>query len=130
MSIPYYILEDGLPKKVDMMTWSDWLERHPNRDVKRSVIEGTDIKIITVFFPLPETDFKSEGEECKKFLWFYGTMVFGGQMNYHEEKYKTQEEAEDGHERILARVKAVLDGRIGAPECCKKSGDYDKNKAE
>src|SRR3990172_8329642 len=107
--IPYYILENGLPKRVDMNTWSQWLESHPNRDVKRTMIEGEQVELITVFFPLPEVDFESiEGEEApREFLWFYGTLVKGSPMNGHEEKYRTLEEAEDGHERILALVKSV-----------------------
>src|SRR3989304_926877 len=101
--IPYYILENGLPK----------------RDVKPTLIEKDKIELITVFSPLPEIDFDFpvEGEPPREIIWFYGTLVKGGPMNGHEEKYHTQEEAEDGHERLLALVKAVLAG-AEKPECC------------
>lgn len=122
MMIPYYILENGLPKKTDMTTWSKWIESHPNRDVKRTMIPETKTKIelITVFFPLPEVDFEVSpiGDLPREFLWFYGTLVKGGPMNRHEEKYRTREEAEDGHERVLAMVKSVLAG-AELPECCR-----------
>lgn len=118
--IPYYILENGLPKKTDMMSWSQWVESHPNREVKRTAIPETEIELITVFFPLPEIDFdfSVEGEAPREFLWFYGTLVRGGPMSGHEEKYRTQEEAEDGHERVLALVRSVLAG-AEVPECCR-----------
>jgi hypothetical protein len=122
MKSRWYILENGLPKAVDQMTWSDWCAAHPNRDVKRTKIEGTDIQVVTVFFCLPEIDFEVLNEatgEIREFLWFYGTGVLGGAMNHHEDKYVSREAAEDGHEKILARVKAVHEGRIGIPECCK-----------
>lgn len=114
----YYILENEVPKAVDLWTWDKWCSAHPNRDVKRSTIEGTDIRVVTVFFPLPYVDFDEEGRE---FLQFYGTMIFGGAMDQHEEKYVSREAAEDGHERLLARAKAVLEDRIDPPRCCKKS---------
>jgi hypothetical protein len=40
-------------------------------------------------------------------------------MDGHEVKHISREAAEDGHEEVLARVKAVHEGRIGIPECCK-----------
>lgn len=120
--IPYYILENGLPKKTDMMTWSRWVESHPNREVNRTIIPEHKVQIITVFFPLPEldidcSDLESE-KEPREIIWFYGTMVFGGPMAEHEIKYRTQEEAEDGHEKIVAKVKAVLAGEEEKPDCC------------
>ena len=121
MKSRYYILDkNGLPKAVDLFTWDKWLTSNPDRDVKRTVINSK-IQVITVFFCLPETDIRMEDEECVEFMWFYGTMVFGGGMDHHEEKYVTREEAEDGHERLVARVKAIREGRVGPPQCCKKS---------
>ena len=122
--IQYYILENGLPKKTDMETWAKWVEKHEDRELKRTQIPDAKIEVITVFFPLPETDFDMgydpiEGEVCREKLYFYGTMVFGGRMNNHEEKYRTREEAEDGHERILAKVKAVLAGKEEPDSCCR-----------
>jgi hypothetical protein len=121
MKYRHYILENGLPKGVGLMAWADWIETHPDRDVKRSQIEGADIRVVTVFLSLADIDFKSEGEgeECKEIVYLYGTGVLGGAMDGHEDKYTSREAAEDGHEQVLARVKAVHEGRIGIPECCK-----------
>ena len=118
----YYVLENGLPKAADLWTWSAWADTNPNRDVKRSQVPGTAIRIITVFFVLPEINVECDDDDgkCRESLWFYGTMVFGGTMDGHEEKYVSREAAEDGHERILNKVGAVLDGRDEPYECCKK----------
>lgn len=117
--IRYYILENGLPKPADLETWSKWVETHPNRDIARTILEEEKIEVITVFFQLPEIDldFPEEGSEPRQILWMFGTLVRGGPMDGHEIKYKTREEAEDGHKRILAQVKEVLAGGQ-KPDCC------------
>jgi hypothetical protein len=114
----HYILKDGLPKAVDLKTWSDWIETHPNRFIKNDGIEGTCVRVVTVFLPLCYLDPQPDGS-IKKY--FYGTCVRGeGVMHGHEERTLTQEEAEDNHARILQLVKDVIAGKTEIPDCCKK----------
>jgi hypothetical protein len=109
--INYYIEEDGVPKKVDVDTWVKWIAGNPKREVKRTFFEKEKVEIVTVFFGLPEVDleFDPKGEKPPKTIeYLYGTMVFGGRLNHQEETYCLRKEAEDGHEKIVAKVKADL----------------------
>ena len=118
--IPFYIEENGVPKEVDMATWTKWIESEPNRVVKQTLIDGEKIQVITVFFPVAEIDLDFDRESDKppkEIHYLYGTLVRGSRINGHEEKYRSRKEAEEGHEKIVVQVKAVeAGGEI--PECC------------
>lgn len=113
----HYILENGLPKAVDLMTWAKWLETYPDRRVMCTEFPEIGVKVITVF--LMGCDYEPREDGSIK-IRLYGTLVRGGPMNEHEEQYFTREEAEDGHERLSKRVLAVSRGEIDPPSCCIK----------
>lgn len=109
--INYYIEEDGVPKKVDVDTWAKWAATNPKREVKRTIFEKEKVEVVTVFFGLPEINFEFDPKGVnppKEIEYLYGTMVFGGNLNHQEEVYCLRKEAEDGHEKIVAQVKADL----------------------
>lgn len=113
----YYILENGLPKSVDLMTWAQWIETRPDRRLKRFEDETLGIQVITVFL---SCTWQEPNEEGQLVNYLYGTLVVGGAMDSHEERHVTCEEAEDAHERLVKRAVAVAKGSVGPPECCKK----------
>lgn len=120
--IPFYIEENGVLKQVDMNTWIKWDETKPNRVVKESFLEGEKkIRLITVFFPVVEIDLEFDPKSEKppeEIHYLYGTLVSGGRMDGHESKYRSRKEAEEGHETLMAQVKAVEAGGE-LPECCR-----------
>lgn len=121
---PFYILdEDRLPRKATIEEYVEWLATNPNRDVARDRIEGTNIRVVTVFLFCPVPDIKAALRSGLVRRSFYGTLVRGGLMDGHEEMHPSLEAAEDGHKRILDQVKRVLAGQEEVPSCC-KSNDH------
>lgn len=119
--IPFYIEENGVPREVDMPTWTKWIEGDPNRTVKQTLIDGEKIQVITVFFPVAEIDFDFDPKNerpAKEIHYLYGTLVRGSRMDGHEHKYLSRKEAEEGHEKLVAQVKSAESGGE-LPECCR-----------
>jgi hypothetical protein len=112
VSLYYGLNEDGTFYAVDhlnqeqMETWVDWWSRHDNRLIKRDVIDTaeTEVMISTVFLGIdhsfePETPILFE------------TMVFGSDMDGLQHRYKTREDALEGHERTVQLVRVHLQTR-------------------
>lgn len=92
-----YILKDGVPiPESDLLTWAKWLESEDNRRV--AYTEIGDARISTVFLGV---DHAFGGGAPVLFE----TMVFGGSLDEHMQRYYTLEEAMIGHERIVEAVK-------------------------
>lgn len=79
----------------DILRWAAWFESS-ERVVACTEFEGGVVS--TVFLGV------NHGWNDKE-EWFE-TMVFGGPMDGHQERYATWEEAEAGHKAILAKVLA------------------------
>lgn len=89
-----YILKDKKPvKETDLIKWSIWMEES-NRTVKKDILPK-DITVSTVFIGLCFYE--------KPLL--FETMVFGGKLDMHIDRYCTWEEALKGHEEIVKKVK-------------------------
>lgn len=73
----------------DILEWARWFEA-ADRTVARTNIEGSEVS--TVFLGI-DHGFSAE-------LWFE-SMVFGGENDQHQERYRTYGEALLGHERIV-----------------------------
>lgn len=104
-----YILEGKTAVRCDdLMSWANWFEKS-ERSVAITKIGAT--KISTVFLGLDHSF--GRGQPL-----LFETMVFGGPMDQHLERYSTWEEAESGHASIVEKVKA-LDSPVAA---CHRSG--------
>ena len=98
MTSRHYILEGREIKPVDLMTWARWLDVDPLRGrIKRDVIG--DVTISTVFLGLDHR--WGDGPPV-----LFETMVFGGSLDEAMERYSTYDEAETGHDLMVARVRA------------------------
>lgn len=86
-----YILVDEEPVACDdLIEWSKWYERNPNRHIALTNLEnGT--KVSTVFLAL-DHNFTGIG---KPVLW--ETMIFGGKYDEYQWRYTSKEEAFIGH---------------------------------
>ncbi len=97
----HYILEDKKIKEVDLMTWAKWFETSLDRRIAYSDISNG-WSVSTVFLGLDH----SFGEGAPI---LFETMVFDSNTELDGEpfRYSTYEEAEKGHEDIVAKVKAL-----------------------
>jgi hypothetical protein len=106
-----YILDGHTPVPVDVLTWGAWMEDFEQRVVGRTAVaEGVDVS--TVFLGM-NLQF-GEGPPL-----LFETMVRweDGPLNQEQERYPTWAEAEQGHARMVARVrdaiKDLLEGEHG-----------------
>ena len=84
----------------DVLKWGRWFEQPKNRRVAQTKVKR--VRISTVFLGLDH----SFSETAPLVL--YETMVFGGEMDQHEARYCTWEEAAAGHKVIVAKIKEIL----------------------
>ncbi len=99
-----YILNGKTPVPVDdAIEWARWFGE-ANTDDKRRVARTTidDTEVSTVFLGLDHGFGLSEGPLL------FETMVFGGPLDQEQCRYGTWEDAENGHELMVQRVKAFL----------------------
>ncbi len=94
----HYILdEDNNPVHTeDVLEWGEWFKDLSRRTVAKDTVGS--VNVSTVFIGL---DYNFEGGEPILFE----TMVFGGELDQEEIRYRTWEEAEAGHKLMLERVK-------------------------
>jgi len=112
-----YILKDGVPvPEPDLFAWVKWLEDDDHRRVASTEVGAA--RISTVFLGL---DHAFGGGTPVLFE----TMVFGGELDEHQQRYYTLEEAMIGHERIVAVVRANTAAPDGLPRAA-KSDDPEK----
>ncbi len=100
----HYILENGVPRPVSLMEWAEWFETHERRILQDFVCKAranktTAVRVSTVFLGLDHNFFPG-GPPL-----IFETMVFGDELNLECDRYSTLEEAEDGHLRMVKRVK-------------------------
>jgi hypothetical protein len=107
----YFILKGGEPIAVDAMTWGQWLEAataeyEPGHIDSRRVAawERDGIAVSTVFLGL-DHQWRPTGPPL-----IFETLVTGGPLDEEMDRYTTRTETLVGHERIVARVRAALDG--------------------
>jgi len=94
----FYILDGKTPIPCDVKEWGIWMQT-ANRNVKKTDIGKA--RVSTVFLGLDHS-FGVEGE------WLpilFETMVFGGTMDGAMNRHCSWEEAEEGHDVMVERVK-------------------------
>lgn len=92
----YYILKDKQIIPVDdVITWAKWFEK-ANRHIANEKVGNK--RVSTVFLGI-DHGFMSE------IPILFETMIFGDDEEY-QERYATYEEAEEGHKRVVASIKA------------------------
>ena len=96
-----YILNDqGKPVlEPNILRWARWYESADRRVAWSDISQG--VHVSTVFLGI---DHNFGGGPPL----LYETMVFGGPMDQHQERYTTREEAVAGHEEVVRRVKEIL----------------------
>ena len=92
----WYILKDKKPVKASIEEWDEWSKEN-QRHIDEAVKDG--IRVSTIFLGL---DHSFGGGEPVLFE----TMIFGGEHDQDLWRYKTWEEAVDGHAtaRVIAGV--------------------------
>lgn len=91
-----YILVDKKPVlEPDVYKWGQWIEKSP-RHVGQDDIG--DARVSTVFLGLDHS-FITVGAPV-----LFETMVFGGKFDEQQERYRTYEEAEEGHKRWVTKI--------------------------
>lgn len=94
----HYILDDKHNAvAVSLLEWAKWFET-ASRRVKETNVG--DIRISTVFLGLDHSF--GEGKPL-----LFETMIFGGEHNQDMDRYSTWQEAEDGHERFVNKVRGA-----------------------
>lgn len=101
-----YILKDQTPIPVkDALEWGRWYE-NAERKVKRNEI-APGIDVSTVFLGIDHGCGWYERKPGYK-PQLFETMVFGGPMDMHQQRYSTWAGAEYGHDKIVEQVKVAL----------------------
>ena len=92
-----YILEGHKAVECDdLMVWAKWFET-AERHVDKTEI-SSDVNVSTVFLGLNHN--YGDGEPL-----LFETMVFGGEHDEEMERYSTWEQAEEGHNRWVDKLK-------------------------
>lgn len=104
-----YILDDQ--RKVttveDVLEWARWFEK-ADRKVARDEVNG--VEVSTVFLGTDHSFGRPGGPVL------FETMVFGGELDQEQERYRTWEEAERGHAAMVARVAALPPSSVAGDE--------------
>ena len=97
-SLNWYILKDNHSiKRVSLQEWSKWAGKSFNqRRVNQTFVDK--VNISTMFLIAPMWDDR-----------FFETMVFDGPLDSETEHYATWDEAEAGHQEMVARVKSAME---------------------
>ncbi len=94
----YYILDGHTPIKAeDMLKWAMWFETADRIVAQTEISEA--VMVSTVFLGL-DHNYTGEGPPV-----LFETFVFGGELEGECHRYRTWEEAEEGHERIVKIVR-------------------------
>lgn len=93
----FYILDGKTPVRCELIEWGNWFEKN-DRKVKKTVIG--EVTISTVFLGLDHSFGLGEGLPV-----LFETMVFGGIMDAQMDRYCSWEQAEEGHDAMVERVK-------------------------
>jgi hypothetical protein len=91
----HYILKGHKAVPADLMTWARWLETTSRRVAETKVGAA---RVSTVFLGLDHSF--GDGPPL-----LFETMVFGGPLDDEMERYTTWDEAEQGHARMVERVR-------------------------
>lgn len=106
----YYIMdEQGRIKPATLMEYAEFTKDESNRRVDRTVLpDGTSIS--TVFLGLDHGYSLFDENNHEPVL--FETMIFGGKYDDRQWRYCTLEEAQVGHNMIVACLKADIDPNI------------------
>ena len=94
----YYILDGETPIPLSDYEWEEW------RGVRRHIIRNTDLlggEVSTIFLGINH----NYAEPSDPIL--FETMVFGGDLDGTQERYRTYEEAIAGHAEMIEKVERV-----------------------
>jgi hypothetical protein len=94
----YYILVGRLPVAVDLMTWAKWFTNLDRRVIARTEINER-CAVSTVFLGL-DHNFRGRGDPV-----LFETMIFGGPLGEQQWRYCTYNDAERGHEEVVAQAR-------------------------
>jgi hypothetical protein len=102
MKPEYYILKGKeIIEEPDLLKWAQWFETQ-ERFLFSNEIGGGEIRVSTVFLGLDHNWF-GEGEPI-----LFETMIFGGKFDNEQWRYRTYDEAEEGHKKVVAKALMVF----------------------
>lgn len=82
---------------INLTAWAEWFEDPERRRVARTDIDK-DVWVSTVFLGLDHS-FTDSGPPI-----LFETMIFGGEEDQFMQRYATYDQAETGHNEIVARL--------------------------
>ena len=96
----YYILEGRKPKPASQKQWRELfsLKNRYKRIVDKTLVGETEVS--TIFLGL-DHNYSYTGPPV-----LFETMIFGGEHDQYQERYTTWDDAEAGHAKAVALVKA------------------------
>lgn len=97
--VKYYILDGDRIKAVPFGDWAIWFE---TADRKIARTEIGDVLVSTVFLGLDHS-FLPDSPPI-----LFETMIFGGEHDGYQDRYRTIEEAKAGHERAVRIAKGYI----------------------
>jgi hypothetical protein len=98
MSDKYILDGHTVVPATSLKQWAEWMKNKPDRRVRDETING--VRVSTVFLGLDH----SFGPGPKQ---LFETMVFGGALDGEMDRCATWAEAEEMHDRMVARVKVA-----------------------
>lgn len=100
----WYILKDGKPEPVDMFTGAQWMEENPHAVRVMARTELPDGAVLSTVFLCLDHGFPGEGVALFESMWF------GGLLDGQQQRYATREEADLGHQEMLAAYPGSAEG--------------------
>jgi hypothetical protein len=96
----HYILENGVPRPVELLEWARWFET-ADRIVEKTEI-SPEVDVSTVFLGV-DHNFSGRGRAI-----LFETMVFGGPMDQEQRRYATMGEAKRGHFEMVDECRQAI----------------------
>jgi hypothetical protein len=85
----------------DLIEWARWFETAERYVAQDEPVPGVEVSTVFLGFD------RSFGRATPL---LFETMVFGGPLDQEQERYSTWEEAEQGHQAMLQKVREAMSG--------------------
>ncbi len=106
VDIKFMLIDGKIVKTKDLLLWGRWMEKHSDRVIERTTVDGVDIS--TVFLGL-DHNWGGNGPPI-----LFETMIFGGEHDEYCDRCATLAQARKMHTRALWLVRGSKEVAGGA----------------